>query len=334
MLFKGLVKITRRIIAASALLAFVVLYGTASAATTTFSYSGPPVAIPDSSGADIPGTQVGAPISVSGLAGLVTGITMSIDGTACSATAGSTTVGIDHTFVNDLQITLRSPSGTDVLVISRTDGGGNNFCQVVLDDSAATSIQTVVSSQAPFTGTWLPNAPLSAFIGEDPNGTWTLLAQDFFVADTGNIRAWSVTITDNSAPTASSVGMSGSAVVGSTLTGSYTYADVDGDPEGTSTFRWMSDSVNTGATKTPIGGATALTYVVQPADQGRYLFFCVTPVAATGTSPGTEVCSSASAAIPAISLTAVPTLSEWGTLIIFLMLGMTAIFWLRRKTAR
>jgi uncharacterized repeat protein (TIGR01451 family) len=81
-------------------------------------------------------------------------------------------------------------------VINRTDGGGNNFCQTVLDDqSGGGSIQGVASAQAPFTGNFTPNSPLAAFQGQPANGTWQLEAQDFFVGDTGNIRAFSVTIT-------------------------------------------------------------------------------------------------------------------------------------------
>ena len=165
---------------------------------TTFSYSGAVVPIPDA--ADLSGTSPGAPanatLNVAGVPGPIADINLSIDGTACSTTAGSTTVGLDHTFVSDLHITLLSPSGTPVLVINEADSSGNNFCQVILDDQTANpSIQTVTSAQAPFAGTWKPNAPLSAFNGQNPNGTWTLRAQDFFSGDTGNIRAWSLNIT-------------------------------------------------------------------------------------------------------------------------------------------
>ncbi len=166
--------------------------------TQSFSYSGGPVAIPDSPGANVAGVAAAAPITVSGLAGVVTKVTVSIDGTACNANIGSTTVGIDHTFVNDLVITLRSPSNTDVVIINRTDGGGNNLCQVLLGDGLGASIQTALTAQAPFTGSWAPNSPLSAFAGEPANGVWTLLATDFFSADTGTIRAWTVTITAGS----------------------------------------------------------------------------------------------------------------------------------------
>ncbi len=170
---------------------------------TAFSYSGSPVAIPDSPGANTPGVQVAAPLTVSGLVGTVYDVNVSIDGTACSAAAGSTTVGLNHTFVNDLVIALQSPDGTVVTVINRTDGSGNNFCQTVLDDeSAGPSIQSVASGNAPFTGSFTPNAPLAAFDGETANGTWSLLAQDFFIGDTGSIRAWTVTITPAVCPVA------------------------------------------------------------------------------------------------------------------------------------
>jgi uncharacterized repeat protein (TIGR01451 family) len=160
----------------------------------TFSYTGPPVPIPDSSGANTPGVPATASLPVAAVTGNILDVNFSIDGTVCSATAGSTTVGIDHTFVNDLQLTLRSPSATSVLIINRTDGSGNNFCQTALDDEGGfPNIQA--ATIAPFTGSFTPNLPLSAFDGENANGVWQFEAIDFFAADIGNIRAFSVVIT-------------------------------------------------------------------------------------------------------------------------------------------
>lgn len=194
----------------------------AATSTTTFSYAGPAVPIAD--GADLSGTAPGAPaaaaVAVAGLPGVVTDIDLRIDGSACSATAGSTTVGIDHTFVNDLDVTLISPDGTEVLLIDNADGSGNNLCQTLLDDDAvAPSIQAAITANAPFTGTWTPNAPLSAFDGEDPNGNWTLRVQDFFAQDTGNIRAFSVLITTQTTnAVAATKTVSGSFAEGGTVT--------------------------------------------------------------------------------------------------------------------
>ena len=50
----------------------------------------------------------------------------------------------------------------------------------------------------------------------------------------------------------------------------------------------------TGAT-----GGSNQTYTLQAADLGQYLFYCVTPTASTGTSPGAESCSGATAAVVA-----------------------------------
>ena len=161
-------------------------------APVTFSYSGPPVPILDSSGGNTPGPTAAALLPIVSPGNLVS-MKASIDGTVCNTTAGSTTVGVDHTFANDLQFDLKSPTGTLVTVINRIDGGGNNFCQIVLDDTAGTNIQSAAT--APFTGTWKPTNPLSAFGGEAITGTWELHATDFFIGDIGNIRAWSLTFT-------------------------------------------------------------------------------------------------------------------------------------------
>lgn len=164
----------------------------------TFSYTGPAVPIPDGGDANgtLPGAAVAAPLAVAGVIGNVYDVDFQIDGATCTNAIGSTTVGLDHTFVNDLELTVISPAATASLVINNTDGSGNNFCQTVLDDeSAGPGIQSVISTQAPFTGSFTPAAPLSVFDGQVANGAWQLQAQDFFLQDTGNIRAFSVIIT-------------------------------------------------------------------------------------------------------------------------------------------
>ncbi len=98
----------------------------------------------------------------------------------------------------------------------------------------------------------------------------------------------------NSAPTASDVSIidtnGGSLAVGDSLSGDYTYTDVDNDSEGTSTFRWLRD----GST---IGGATSSSYTLVTADLGTSITFEITPIAAVGTTTGDTVISDA-VAIP------------------------------------
>ncbi len=95
---------------------------------------------------------------------------------------------------------------------------------------------------------------------------------------------------ENAAPTATNVALSGTTTVGQTLTGTYTYADADSDAQGTSTFRWLRNDV-------AVSGATSATYTLTAADLGATIKFAVTPVAAAGTTTGTEVTSAASATI-------------------------------------
>jgi hypothetical protein len=93
----------------------------------------------------------------------------------------------------------------------------------------------------------------------------------------------------NSAPTASNVSITdtngGNVVAGDSLSGSYTYADVDNDVEGTSTFRWLRNG-------SAITNATLSSYTLVSADAGQTLSFEVTPIASTGTTSGSPVTAS------------------------------------------
>lgn len=70
--------------------------------------------------------------------------------------------------------------------------------------------------------------------------------------------------------------------VGSTITGSYTYYDPEGDLEYGSTFQWYRDGV-------AISGATNLSYTITNEDLGHGLVFEVTPRSLTGISPGKPI---------------------------------------------
>jgi subtilisin-like proprotein convertase family protein len=166
---------------------------------TTAAYSGPPAPIPDANPAGASATvtvSAEAPISE---------LSVTIGGSACSTVAGATSVGIDHTYVGDLTATLTSPSGTTVTLFERTGGSGNNLCRTVLSDDALTPISGLSSAAAPFSGRFRPHQPLDAFIGEDPNGAWTLRVVDAAGSATGSIRAFSVDIASHRCSNASSV---------------------------------------------------------------------------------------------------------------------------------
>ena len=104
----------------------------------------------------------------------------------------------------------------------------------------------------------------------------------------------------NDPPVAEALSITGVLEVGMTLTGNYTYTDVDGDLEGTSTYRWLRDGV-------AIASATAQTYLLQPEDEGSNISFEVVPVALTGDSPGNPAQSSSVG--PILPANTVPTAS-------------------------
>ncbi len=110
--------------------------------------------------------------------------------------------GIRHTFPADLDVTLRSPAGTVVTITSDNGGGHPNvFDGSLWDDQAG---QGWSPRRAPVTdATFLdnrvadplvPEEALGAFVGENPNGTWTLTVSDDAPADTGILDWWSLGI--------------------------------------------------------------------------------------------------------------------------------------------
>jgi subtilisin-like proprotein convertase family protein len=100
-----------------------------------------------------------------------------------------------HTFPQDLDVTLTSPQGT--VVTLTTDNGGNRdnvFNGTVWNDDgvvAATDHEYVDLTTAP---SLIPEEALAAFMGEDPNGIWTLTISDDLAGDGGSLDSWSLTV--------------------------------------------------------------------------------------------------------------------------------------------
>lgn len=113
-------------------------------------------------------------------------------------------------------------------------------------------------------------------------------------------------INSTGVPTASSVGISGTSTEGNTLTGTYTYSQTDGVPEGTSLFLWYEAS-SSGGTYSAISGATGNTYALGSSDVGDYVKFQVTPVA---TYPPTTGPSVTSAFVGAVAPSSLPVASN------------------------
>jgi len=128
-----------------------------------------------------------------------TGITSSLSiPDALSITDINVNLNLAHTFVGDLIITLTHPDGvTTSTLVSRQGSGGDNFTNTIFDDEATVpvlSIADITPVMAPFSGSYLPDNPLSIFDGENMHGTWLMNVADLAVVDLGRLNAWSLIV--------------------------------------------------------------------------------------------------------------------------------------------
>ncbi len=95
-----------------------------------------------------------------------------------------------HTWINDLDFTLRSPSGTSVVLIPQVCNSENDFDLSLDDESALDQLPCSYNDGQ----TYQPSGSLADFDGEMANGTWTLIVNDNFNADGGSLDSWSIEI--------------------------------------------------------------------------------------------------------------------------------------------
>jgi subtilisin-like proprotein convertase family protein len=112
-------------------------------------------------------------------------------------------VDIQHAWIGDLEVSITSPAGTEVVLWSvLCDGPFVADADVTLIDGNPTlEAANVTCGNLPaFSGTFeaLDGAFATLFAGEEINGTWTLNVVDFFPgSDDGSMNAWSLTVTGN-----------------------------------------------------------------------------------------------------------------------------------------
>ena len=103
---------------------------------------------------------------------------------------------ITHTFSGDLDVTLESPAGTIVKIT--TDNGSLNdnvFNGTLWDDQAGDPVTDHVYANNVVATPLTVEEALGMFLGEDPNGTWTLTVADDATIDTGTLNSWSLAVT-------------------------------------------------------------------------------------------------------------------------------------------
>ncbi len=89
-------------------------------------------------------------------------------------------VEIQHPVDADLDISV-SHAGKTVSLSTDNGGGGSNYTGTTFDDQGANG--SIVGQSAPFTGSFVPEQPLSAFDGLPAEGVWTIRVSD----DTGTL---------------------------------------------------------------------------------------------------------------------------------------------------
>ncbi len=110
-------------------------------------------------------------------------------------------VNITHTFASDLDITLTSPAGTTVTVTTDNGGGSDDvFAGTLFDDDAVDVSPQNIATDFTYTNLVAATplgieAALAAFVGEDPNGMWTLDIVDDAGGDDGVLVSWSLDVT-------------------------------------------------------------------------------------------------------------------------------------------
>ncbi|MFN0011702.1 MAG: reprolysin-like metallopeptidase [Phycisphaerales bacterium] len=160
-------------------------------------YAGPPVPIPDRA-AGVDG-EVSIPFSVAGVGAIGT-IDFGFGGSSCNTDVGSETVGLDHSWPGDLEITLISPGGVEV-ILAQNPGpaplgtSGHNLCNTFfVQGGGVPSIQNVTSADAPYTDAYAPFQSFNALVGLNGSGTWTLRIRDTQQVDIGSVRKFTLTL--------------------------------------------------------------------------------------------------------------------------------------------
>ena len=152
------------------------------------------VGIPDNNA-----TGVSTPLTVAGVPATAIG------------TSASVTFNITHTWDGDLTLFIKAPNNNALNLVNARGSTGDNFVNTVI---SSTSGNSLASGAAPFTGTFAPDASLTApapagfasLVGTFGqlyntagllNGNWLFGARDNAGGDVGTITSWSLTLNYN-----------------------------------------------------------------------------------------------------------------------------------------
>lgn len=110
------------------------------------------------------------------------------------------TTFITHTSNEDLDITLTSPAGTVVAITTDNGAGVDNFNGSLWDDNSGSPVTDFAHLNGLTSTPLVAEGALGAFIGENPNGNWTLTITDDSAGATGSLVSWSLQVTTLNTP--------------------------------------------------------------------------------------------------------------------------------------
>lgn len=103
----------------------------------------------------------------------------------------SVCINIETDWCSDLNISLRSPTGTIVDLSSGNGGSGDNYTNTCFTPTAPTAI---TAGTAPFTGNFRPEGNWNLLAGAQINGNWQLVVTDAFgINQIGRLNSWTMT---------------------------------------------------------------------------------------------------------------------------------------------
>ena len=143
-------------------------------------------------------SSTNVPLAIPDFGNVNSTLNFSVNGTITDA---NLTVDIAHTWNDDIELTLSSPSIAAQLLWQDCGGSGDNT-QVTIDNDAAAlstcpTTGPITGTLLPTNGTAVPSAPsgtMNAFDGSLSGGVWTLNVADDSSICTGTLNAWSLTL--------------------------------------------------------------------------------------------------------------------------------------------
>lgn len=102
-------------------------------------------------------------------------------------------VGIDvtHPYIGDLQVSILSPEGTQIDLITQGLCSSENNLKITFDDD---TIDDINCSSTNNNEIYKPVEALSSLNNENPFGNWTLGIADLASGDTGTLNAWTIEV--------------------------------------------------------------------------------------------------------------------------------------------